>query len=254
MFYKNSLKFFLFLPGVLFGQEVIPYPDNSPPAAQLELLGMPPPANLWNYPDYEAAFKVLDQIYAADKLSLPRNESAHSGDLFARMLAFENFDFLTASNLNLGKRIVAYEKYKSIPHHLLIYYVEDNRETERFSREVLECYLLETYVLSNGMQLYEELRRSLGKQTYGYLFKQGYRQIQFSLRNSMENLFTILESDYSRYNRKALSDFAHKFYFLFPKILEDDFYKSLKVRMKRLERKHPYAEVREIMGELRAEF
>jgi len=239
---------------MLVGQEVIPYPDNSPPTAQFVQMGVPSPVNLWNYPDYEAAFNAFDQIYAADKFSLPRYESPQSGDLFARMLSFENFDFLIASNLNLGKRIVAYEKYKSIPHRLLVYYVEDNREKERFGREVLECYLLEAYVLGNGMQLYEELRKSLGKQTYGYLFKQGYRQIQFSLRSSIENLFEILESDYSRYNRQALSDFANKFYFLFPKIVDEDYYRSLKIRLKRLEHKHPYAEVREIIGELRTEF
>lgn len=243
----------LLLPAVFYGQEVIPYPDNSPFSSDFEAMGTPMLDKTWKEKEYQAAFDVLDQIYEADKFSLPRMDSEYSGTLFQRLTALENFDFLTDKSLNIGKRVIEFEHIKEIPFRTLIYYIEDHEEQERFGKEVLECFFMDLYVHNAGMQLYEELEMQLGERANTGTFRKGVETLQLEFNNKIGLALNVFEEDYYRYSERDLLTFANKLYFFLPKISNPTYRKQLKFRLKVLENTDFSPKLQQILKEMRQE-
>ena len=244
------LSFFV-IEQILSQQAQQVYPDNSPSVEDFQTMGVPHYNKIWTFQDYHTTIDILDQIYEADKYSLPRLESEFSGKLFDRMTNFENFDFLKNPEINLGKRIIEFEKMKDIPFRLTVYYIEDSEDFERFGAEVLECFLLESYVYSLGKDLYDELKLQLGDRAENGNFKQGYDALNLTHINGIERLFHVLESDFERYDEFALNSFGNKLYFLVSNISSESIRKQLKLRIRTLDRSQMTATVKEIIQELR---
>lgn len=244
------LSFFV-IEQILSQQTHQAYPDNSPSIEDFQTMGVSSHSKIWTYSDYQKLIDVLDQIYDADKYSLPRLNSEYSGELFDRMARFENFDFLSNPEINLGKRVIEFEKLKEIPFRLTVYYIEDSEESERFGAEVLECFLLETYVYSLGKDLYDELKVQLGERAESSNFKRGYDALNLKYINSTERLFHVLETDFGRYDEAALNSFGNKFYYLISNIKNESIRKQLKLRIKTLDRSQMTASVKEIIQELK---
>ena len=187
-----------------FAQSVEPYPDNSPYSRDFMDVGVPSINRAWNANDFESAFLVLDQIYEMDKFSLPRANSEYSGDLFARMVAIQNFEFVVDKRINIGKRVIDFEHLKEVPFRLLIYYIENYEEQERFGREVLECYFLDAYLFGLGMELYAELKMQLGDRANLGQFKSGYDALELQFNNKLEAVFRILGEETHRFEERDL--------------------------------------------------
>lgn len=243
----------LLLPTVIFSQEVIPYPDNSPFSKDFEAMGVPSMTQIWGEKEYQAAFDVLDQIYEADKFSLPRMDSEYSGELYKRLTALENFDFLTDKSKNIGKRIISFEHVKEIPFRTLIYYIEDHEEQERFGKEVLECFFVDLYVYQAGMELYAELEMQLGDRANTGTFRQGMETLQLEFNNKVNLIFNVFEIDHYRYSERDLLTFANKLYFLLPKISNPTYRKQLKFRLKSLENGDFSPQLLQIIKEMKQE-
>ena len=77
------------------GQQIEPYPDNSPHTLDFVAMGLSDVTKTWSVEEYEIAFALLDQVYEADKFSLPRKGSKYSGELFDRLISLENFNLVT---------------------------------------------------------------------------------------------------------------------------------------------------------------
>lgn len=249
----QSIKIFLILllPTFLFSQEVIPYPDNSPFAKDFEAMGVPLIDQNWEEKEYQLAFDVLDQIYEADKFSLPRMDSEYSGALFKRLTALENFEFLVDKAQNIGNRTIKFEHVKEIPFRTLIYYVEDYEEQERFGKEVLECIFVDLYVYHLGMELYEELEASLGDRANTGTFRKGMESLQLEFNNKVGLTMNVFENDYYRYSERDLLTFANKLYFLLPKISNPTYRKQLKFRLKSLENPDFSPNLQQILKEMK---
>ncbi|MFT4758421.1 MAG: hypothetical protein ACI9XO_002695 [Paraglaciecola sp.] len=243
----------LLLPTFLYSQEVIPYPDNSPLSKDFEAMGISSMAYIWQKKEYQVAFDVLNQIYEADKFSLPRMESEYSGEMYKRLTALENFDFITDKSKNIGKRIIEFEYIKEIPFRTLIYYIEDYEQQERFGREVLECFFVDLFVYNAGMELYAELDNQLGEYANQGTFRKGIEVLQLEFNNKINLFFNVFEQDYYRYSERDLLTFANKLYFLLPKISDAIYRKQLKFRLKSLENGDFSPKLLQILKELKQE-
>lgn len=240
------------IPGQFIkGQYVAPYPDNSPSIEDFYSMGVPSFEKVWSLEDYLATIDILDEIYEQDKLSLPRYESEYSGKLFERMVAFENFNWLNDQEINIGQRIIAFEKYKNIPERITLYYVEDHEDVERFGSELLECYLLEAHVASVGKQLYDELKIQIGNRAHMGNFTAGYEAVNQRHINGVEQLILLLEDDYLRFDESALNIFANKLYYFISNIKDETIRKQLKQRIKELDRAPISASIKQIIHELK---
>lgn len=228
-----------------------PYPDNSPSIEDFNAMGLPSCDQVWSYKDYQKSIEILDQIYEADKFSLPRLNSQYSGKIFERMMNPSNFAFLEDQSINIGKRIIAFEELKKVPSRLAIYYVEDNEDYERFGAELLECYLLDSYVYSLGKSIYEELKIQLGDRAESISFKQGYEALNLEYISNVERLFQILESDYYRFNEESINTFGNKLFFFASNINNESIRKELRLRLKMVDRSNMTASVKEIIQELK---
>ncbi|RMG87026.1 MAG: hypothetical protein D6714_03120 [Bacteroidetes bacterium] len=235
----------------ILSQTPTAYPDNSPTLDDFRAMGVPPCDKIWTYEDYQKVIRLLDEIYEADKFSLPRANSPTSGDVFRRMTCFENFDYLADPSINIGKRLIDFEKLREIPPRLAIYYIEDTEPYERFGAELLECFILEAYVNQLGKNLYDEMKNQLGSRAEMPRFKSGYDAMNLAFIKSIDRLFGILESDYDRYEASALNAFGNKMFFLVSNIKNEAIRKQLRLRIKNLDRRHMTATVREILQELR---
>jgi hypothetical protein len=227
------------------------YPDNSPGLEDFLNMGFPDCNRSWDSEDYQSAVEILDQIYEADKYSLPRADSEFSGIVFRRMLSFENFNFLSNPTINLGKRIIEFETVKLIPSRLTLYYEEDYEKFERFGAELLDCFLLETFVLSQGLIAYEELRNQLGQKANEGRFKMAYDQLNLQYINCLERIFKIFETEYYRYDEQVLSTFGTKFFFYVKSIENVEIKKQLKERIKLIDRTQLTASLQEILIDLK---
>lgn len=224
----------LILPTAVFGQEVIPYPDNSPFVKDYVKMGVPDPSVIWEIEKYRSAFSILDQIYEVDKFSLPRLESDYSGPLFDRMVSIENFDFLTQVDQNIGRRVLAFEHLKEVPFRLLIYYIEDHELEERFGKEVLECLFLDAYLYHLGLELYAELEIQLGVRAQQGSFQVGKERLLLEFNGKIDQIMNVFENGYHRFETQDLVTFANKLYFFLPKISNPTYRKQLKFRLKTL--------------------
>lgn len=243
--------FICLLPAIQFGQEVIPYPDNSPYAKDFEAMGIPSLSKIWDEMDYQKTFDILDQIYEADKFSLPRSESAYSADLFKRLTALENFEWLADEKKNIGNRIIGFERLKEVPFRTLIYYIENLEEQERFGREVLECLFLDLFVYQIGLELYTDLEISLGDRAQLGNFQQGFQRLQLEFNQKIGMTLKVFEEDYTRYAERDLLTFANKLYFLLPKISNPTYRKQLKSRLKMMENADFCPNLLQIIKEMR---
>ena len=249
----SAFMTFWLLPTVLYSQEVIPYPDNSPFAKDFEAMGVPAMDNIWGETEYQLAFDVLDQIYEADKFSLPRMDSEYSGTLYKRLTALENFDFISDKSKNIGKRIIEFEHVKEIPFRTLIYYIENEEGQERFGKEVLECFFLDIYVYHAGMELYTELENQLGERANTGTFRKGMEVLQLEFNNKINLIFNVFEEGHYRYSERDLLTFANKLYFLLPKISNPTYRKQLKFRLKNLENGDFSPKLLQILKEMKQE-
>lgn len=249
----SVVAIFWLFPTLLFSQEVIPYPDNSPFTKDFAAMGVPAMDKIWGEKEYQATFDILDQIYEADKFSLPRMESKYSGELYKRLTALENFDFITDESKNIGKRIIEFEHVKEIPFRTLIYYIEDEEGQERFGKEVLECFFLDMYVYHAGMELYTELETQLGKRADLGAFRKGMEALQLEFNNKINLVFHVFEEEYYRYSERDLLTFANKLYFLLPKISNPTYRKQLKFRLKNLENADFSPKLMQIIKEMKQE-
>lgn len=217
-------------------------------------MGTPAVDRTWKAKEYQKAFEVLDQIYEADKFSLPRLDSEYSGEVFKRMVALENFVFLTDKMQNIGKRVLEFEHLKEIPFRTLIYYIEDYEEQERFGKEVLECIFVDVYVYHAGMELYAELEGQLGERANSGTFRKGMETLQLEFNQKIGLAFEVFEKDFYRYSERDLLTFANKLYFLLPKISNPTYRKQLKFRLRNLENGDFSPNLLQILKETRQEF
>lgn len=244
---------FLLLTVHAFGQEVIPYPDNSPPSEGFLEMGIPAIDQIWGEEEYKTAFIVLDQIYEIDKFSLPRMDSEFSGAIFKRLTALENFDFLNDQSINIGKRIIAFEHIKEFPARILLYYIENFEENERFGAEVLEGLFLAAYVYQAGMEVHAELELQLGERANQGQFRSGLERLQMAFNDRLGLVLQVFESDMHRYSERDVLTFANKLYFLLPKISNSAYRKQLKFRLKALENSYLSPQIHQVLKEIRQE-
>lgn len=210
------------LPGTSAQFTVSVYPDNSPGIDDFRQMGIERVDTIWSADNYRAAFDLLDEIYGVDKMSMPRRGSDYSGALYARLLSYENFAFLTDPDEDLGRRLLAYERGKDIPARILLYYRETNQPEEGFDAEVLDALLLAFYVESQGLDLHDELLRSLPPQAASHpRMIEAVERMQFRYRRSLENIMRVFLEDLNRYSETALIRFANEVYFLLPARLTD---------------------------------
>lgn len=175
-------------------------------------MGVTHPEEKWGAKDYKYAIALFDQIYEADKFSLPRRGSTFSGKLFERLINRKNFDFLIDESTNFGVQIIEYEKIKGIGFRLLIYYIEDTEPAERFGAEVIDCMMLDAWLSTQGIVMYEKLAKQLSPQQAGSPnFRRGFEQSAREFKRAMEEIFYILEGDSARYERDLLVEFAAVF-------------------------------------------
>ncbi len=236
---------------LLWGNYVPAYPDNSPTVEDFQKMGISDLQSVWKLKDFEQIISLLDEIYEQDKLSLPRYNSEFSGRVFEKMTSLENFDWFLDKNINIGKRILEFEKYKRIPARFTLYYIEENEDFERFGAEVLECNLLEAHVSNIGKQLYDELKNQIGDKAHMGNFSAGYDMINQEYINGIERLVRLIEVDYLRFDEEAISVFANKLFFFISSIEDDKIRKQLKIRIKELDRTNVSASIKEIINELK---
>lgn len=198
--------------GLLSQVQVPPYPDNSPKNSAWVKMGLTVPTIKWAGPDYKKAIDLLDLVYEADKFSLPRKYSDYSGAIYDRMLSRKNFDYLYDEDQNFGNVIVEYEKIKGIAYRLLIYYIEDTEPTERFGVEVLDCLLLDAWLNTNGIILYDKIANQLTPtQLTSPNFRRGYEEVKREFERSMDAIFEVLEKDFMRYDTDLLKKYTVTF-------------------------------------------
>lgn len=231
----------------LEGQAVVDYPDNSPYTADFIKMGVSPVHQVWTARDYAKAFKLLDRIYQMDKYSMPRYNSQYSHEVFARLTAFENFDYLLDEQVNFGHRVAALEKLRKVPLRILVYYWENEEKKERFGKEVLQCMLVRIHGNHQVKKLYEQLKRQLGgRAEYRELIAQG-EAIDNSLIASVDDGIQLLEKKYIRYNQIEIEQFAQDLQGVLPTVWEQMppvWAKEFKRRLKAIGKKHPYKLVR----------
>lgn len=237
------LLFLLCCPLLLLGQNTTNYPDNSPYVADFLKMGLPAVDQLWTVKEFAKAFNLLDRIYQMDKYSMPRYQSEYSHDVFARLTAFENFDYLLDEKVNFGHRVSALESLRKVPLRILVYYWENKEEKERFGKEVMQCLLVRVYGNNQVKKLYDQLKVQLGgRAEYRQLMAQG-NAINNSLIASVDDILILLESKYTRYDGADVQEFARKAKALLPQVWAQlpstwgkDFKKRLKkIRLKNLE-------------------
>ncbi len=209
----SLLIIFLGITQLLCSQvTVVPYPDNSPEEANFLAMGLTGTNQRWDGEDYKKLIRLMDRIYDADKYSLPRQKSPFSGSIYGQMFNRDNFDFLIDENANLGNQVISYEKIKGIGYRILIYYIENTEPEERFGAEVLDCFLLDSWLNMHGLVIYEKLANGLTPEQLEHSnFRRGYEETKKNYSRSMEELFYVLEVDYMRYDVQVLTDFAISF-------------------------------------------
>ena len=238
----------LLLPLCLWGQNPEDYPDNSPYTTDFIKMGVPDVTRLWTVKDFEKTFKLLDQIYQMDKYSMPRYQSEYSHEVFARLTAFENFDYLLDEKVNFGHRVAALEKLRKVPLRVLVYYWENEETKERFGKEALQCLLVRAYGNNQVKKLYEQLKQQLGgRAEYRQLMTQG-NSIDNSLIASVDDIVQILEQKYQRYEISDIQAFARQIQDILPQIwaqLPQIWVKEFKKRLKVVAKKHPQKIIRQ---------
>lgn len=238
---------FLLFPLFLGGQSIANYPDNSPYTVDFIKMGIPDIHRRWTASDFDKTFKLLDRIYQMDKYSMPRYQSEYSHDIFAKMTAFDNFDYLLDESVNFGHRVAALEKFRKVPLRILVYYWESKEKKERFGKEVMQCMLLRVYANNQVKKLYDQLKIQLGgRAEYRELMTQG-NAINNSLIASVDDILLLLETKYTRYDIDNLEQFAQQIRHLLPQTwsqLPPVWVKAFKKRLKILGKKHPRKEIR----------
>ena len=73
----------------LEAQTVKPYPDNSWDLETYVYLGIPSIDKKWKKKELKQRIKYMQKIYLEDRWSLPRKNSANSGQLFEKMTSLE---------------------------------------------------------------------------------------------------------------------------------------------------------------------
>jgi hypothetical protein len=88
----------------IFADQPVPAPDNSMQSMAYIIQGMPSYDRIWIALDIKKAVVVLQKIAASDATLLPRRGSAKSGELFARIVSFENL--MTATQMRTTQQQV----------------------------------------------------------------------------------------------------------------------------------------------------
>lgn len=223
--------------------EVIPYPDNSLDLEQYRRIGVPAVDAPWTATDYQTAFRILDQLHAEDKTALPRADSPHSGQLFARMTQLEHF----LASENIGRQLLQLHTARPLAERMRLYYAEPTLPHERFGREVLQLLVFEFQIVSEIQQTTQSLLRELPAE----------RQTDVPRPRPSENadmlgaLLLVLEDDHQRFPEAALSDFLNQLYFVLPEYLDVAQREEVHQRLIFLENRFPYPTGRALIAELR---
>lgn len=144
-----SERFYAFLIIMLVSTSCTRIPtDNSLPLADYLKLGVPDPKDPWSMEELIQAYHVLGKLKWEQPLQLPIKGSKKSGDLFERMLSFENLSFLqdTVSLNQKAERITefiqVYDYWRSVYTHPGIknnYYHHELAEIEIFNLRFMEA-------------------------------------------------------------------------------------------------------------------
>ncbi len=237
----------------LYAQLVPGHPDNSVSSKEFVEMGIPNLEKPWSVEEYKEAFVVLRKIKELDKYSLPRYDSKHSKDVFARMTNRENLALLNDNNYDIRSRLDKLNTYANVPSQMIYFYAEENKPTERFGAELLRCMLFGAQLSNNAVLLLRELKKELGEEGNEVAIKEGMNEMQQAHQTSIFSLINVFENNYERFDiyeletcAKELIDFLPK---IIPQLAEDD-QKAIKMKIEDIAKKHSYKSIRSAFKKL----
>lgn len=253
------MRYFLFSLLLFLANEIVqsqtvdPHPDNSVTTAEFIKMGIPNVDTIWGVESYETAFKILDKIFEMDKYSIPRYKSLSSAQLFDRLVAFENYDYLLDESVPINLRLQALSNYAYFPAKLQYIYTEANAKTERFGAELVESMLLNVYLSSNAFILVRNFEKAIGDRVNKVEIDKAKKQIQKGTIVGIKALLKIFNEDNKRFDRLVVERLANRMIHFFPSIwlqIEVNQRESFKAEIKQLSKTHSNKTVKKAMKSL----
>ena len=197
------------------------------------------PNKRWQLADYQQFTKLLDQLLALDKTTLPRAGSPYSSGHFDQLTELA----LPSPEADFQARLLAYERLKALPQRFLLYYYEPNRNTQRFGAEVLRLHLAEWQVRQYGYALLRDMPKSLESAQL-----RNYQRTELAAYTlGVEALLHLYEVDYGQYASADLHDCAKRLYYLLNAMPKGELRTTTAMRLGSLARQFPDARVREAL-------
>ena len=115
-----------------------PLPDNSLTTNEYIRLGLPAPDRHWLGTEFGGIASTIEQLAEEDATKLPRFQSVKSGDVFARLVSHENFEFYRDARYPLPQRLAEALAHMEGLNRVLSRYLTISTQRTGLGGEVIE--------------------------------------------------------------------------------------------------------------------
>jgi len=163
--------------------------DYSLSQEEYQKMGIPDHNRVWTFNDYSKTFGALSKLKFNKPFALPAKDSKRSGELFNRMISFENMSLLQDESIPLNEKAHWMKGFLEVHGQLLDIYTNIRMEKLFYNRELIDINIFGLGVAERMFDLAKEINES--KDSKDINMQSGYQSIQMiyiaGLKDILEN-------------------------------------------------------------------
>ena len=160
--------------------------DYSLSQEEYQKLGIPDHNRVWTFEDYSKTFGALSKLKFNKPFALPAKDSKRSGELFNRMISFENMSFLQDESIPLNEKANWIKGFFEVHGKLIDIYTNIRMGKQYYNRELIDINIFGLSLAEKMLDLANQINES--ENVADVKMQSGYRSIQMIYMAGLEDV------------------------------------------------------------------